>query len=166
MRATIVALAAIAAGLAFAQMDRAVDQTFVRDAAHANHFMLELCQLAEQKAMTSQAQNLAEQIMDDHEQLGDQLRSTVGSAATGVRTPPMRSSEDQATFERLASLQGTMFDAAWADVMRTQHDRLIALYQDQARRGSDMKLRRFAETTLPSEKRHRQMLDPNNFESR
>ena len=166
MRVTIVALAALAAGSAFAQVNQIVDQTFVRDAARANHAEIELCQLGEQKATTSQVRNLAERMLSDHQKVGDELRSTVGANAQGLMIPPQRSAEEQATWDRLMSLNGTAFDAAWTDVMRREHDKAIALFQDESRRGSDAKLKRFADTTLPSLKMHRQMLDNIHLESR
>src|SRR5581483_4081605 len=156
MRVTIVALAALTAGTAFAQMNQAVDQTFVRDAARANQAEIKLCQLALQKASGTEVRNLAQQMMDDHQKVGDRLRSTVGPEA--MMTPPQPSPEQQASYDKLASLDGPTFDSAWIDTMKKEHDKAIALFQDESRRGSDAKLKSFADTTLPSLKMHRQML--------
>jgi putative membrane protein len=65
--------------------------------------------------------------------------------------------KDQATYNRLASLNGPAFDRAYMTDMVKDHRQDIAEFKREAASGSDPALKQFASTTLPTLEQHLQL---------
>jgi putative membrane protein len=132
MRVVLVALGTLIAGVAFAQMRGSslskADQEFVNFAA----------------------------LIDDHKKVGDQLQQLSDRENFALPTEP--NADQRATYERLSKLSGAEFDSALLAELKTDHERAISLFQQEAQRGFNPQLRNFAQSTLPSLQHHDQMV--------
>lgn len=96
--------------------------------------------------------------------LGEEGRSEFARIDHGCRDrlfsrkgiPPERELADnlQNSLERLAQLKGGQFDQAFKQQVIEDHEKAIALFQKQAKQGTDMELKAFAEKHLPHLREH------------
>jgi putative membrane protein len=75
--------------------------------------------------------------------------------AKHVTLPSALTSEQKDTKDKLAKLNGSAFDRAYADAMVTDHQKAVALFTS-ASQSADADVKAFAGTTLPVLKQHLQ----------
>jgi len=149
-----VALAALAAGSAFAAVS-AADKTFATDAAQDGLAEVQLGQLAAQKASSPQVKEFAQRMVTDHTQANQELMQI--AAQEGVVLPTQVDSKHRNDMDTLRSLNGPQFDSAYMQHMLQDHQKDVAAFQKQAQGGSDPALKSFAQKQLPILQQHLQM---------
>lgn len=132
-----------------------VDQRFLRDAASANQAQIRLGQLAVDRGSTAKTRQLGQRVLDDHNQIADRLQTI--ASRLDVVLPGEPTATQKADFERLAILTGKQFDDAYVEMLKSDQQQAIALFQDEARDAVDPELERFAQSALPSLRRHEQL---------
>jgi putative membrane protein len=132
-----------------------IDEDFVKKATQASLSQIRLGQLALKNGSTAQVRKLGQVMIDDHQKATDRLRSI--ATREGLTLPMDVTAEQQATIDRLTALSGSQFDSAYMDQVKSDHEAQIALFQDEAKNGSDAQLKHFAQSTVPSLRRHQQM---------
>jgi putative membrane protein len=150
--AMVMALAPLAGTAAAA--DRAGADFMVR-AARAGAAEVELGRLATQRGDERDVRRFAEQMVNDHSRLGDDLRRL--AAREGVRLPVGMDANHRAALNRLRRMRGDAFDRAYARQMNSDHEQAVALFRQQARNGRDRDVRDFAQQALQTLEHHRQM---------
>jgi putative membrane protein len=156
MRVTLVAFVSLIASVAFAQLSN-VDQSFVGQAAQANLATVKLGELGVRKGSTSQVRSLAQNMIDDHQKLGEKLQSL--STRENFSLPAEPSAEQRATYERLSALSGVAFDRAFIDELKKGHEQTISLFQNESENGGDAQLKSFAQSSLPALRHHQMMVN-------
>jgi putative membrane protein len=87
-----------------------------------------------------------------HGAAGDQLKATAQKEK--VRLPMGISSKEQQTYDRLAKLNGSAFDRAYARKMVEDHEKDLSDFQNEANQGKDEKMQQWAAQTIPIIQEH------------
>jgi putative membrane protein len=95
----------------------------------------------------------AQVMIADHIRSSDALRQA--ATASGIKPPPFAITSDQAAFlSALQGLRGSDFDKAYASQQVLAHTQALAVTQSFASSGTDMNLRKAAQSNLPMIRRH------------
>jgi putative membrane protein len=159
MKSTPVAVAFVlltAAGAipAFATLSSA-DKTFATEASQGGLAEVELGQLALQKASSPQVKQFAQRMVTDHTQAIQDLMQVAKSQKLDL--PTQVDAKQRSEMDRLRSMSGPAFDAAYMQHMLQDHRKDVAEFQKQAQSGSDPALKGFAQKYLPALQQHLQM---------
>lgn len=130
----------------------APDRVFAQQAYSDNLAEVKLGRLAMQRGSTPEVRDLGRRMADDHSAALDALQRAAkqdGQPLT-TRLDPL----EQQKYDRLASLSGQAFDAAYVDQMRNAHEQAIELFRDEADRGARPALRAHARAELPTLQAH------------
>lgn len=130
----------------------AADIGWMQQEAHGAIFDFEASQLATKQAQSKQVRTFAQKIMDDDSSSGKML-STIAKA-NEVLLPEHPDAAQQTELDRLKSLTGAAFDAAYLKDMRTAcHDDLAA-EQTEARAVTDRALMKFVRHQQATDRTH------------
>jgi putative membrane protein len=178
MRMTLVMLATLTSGIAAAQVTpsertpsaevpppgqaqprasklAAIDQKFIEEAATTNLAQIKLGQLAVRRGTAAKVRELGQKMIDDHTKANDQLNKI--ATRTGIALPTEVTPEQKADYDRLSALSGDAFDQAYMDLVKTDQQQAISLFQDEAQSGVDPELKTLAKNTLPALRQHHQL---------
>ena len=128
------------------------DAHFAKEAAQGGMAEVKLGQLAEEKGSNNTVKNFGKRMVEDHSKAGDQLKGV--ASRESITLPTDISAKDQATYDRLAKLNGTAFDRAYARNMVKDHETDVAAFQKEANAGKDDSLKSFASETLTTLQDH------------
>ena len=128
------------------------DAHFAKEAAQGGMAEVKLGQLAEEKGSNNTVKNFGKRMVEDHSKAGDQLKGV--ASRESITLPTDISAKDQATYDRLAKLNGAAFDRAYARDMVKDHETDVAAFQKEANAGKDDSLKSFASETLPTLRDH------------
>ena len=133
----------------------AQDKMFVTEASGSGLAEVELGQLAQQQAASSEVKQFGQQMVQDHGQANQKLMALAKELGA---TPPEKPGEKaEATKRELEGMTGEKFDQGYIRAMIKDHDQAVALFQREAQEGQSEQLRKFAEATLPTLQEHLQM---------
>jgi predicted outer membrane protein len=127
-------------------------RVFLPKAASANEFEIVTGQLAQQKAQSAAIRDLGAMFVTDHTALlaqGAQVAQQLG-----VSAPPTLNGYQQAVVNRLSTLSGPAFDAAWLRAQLAAHQSALALNLAGAIRGENTAIRTLAQGALPVVAKH------------
>jgi len=185
--------------------ERLTSQQFAEKAAIGGQKEIRLSQIALQRSDNSDVKTFAQQMIQDHSEVGRQLMqvartkgiqlpatnafemelsSGVASAQTYRSTePPPRTLENDTQIPRreptgrasvqrlripetdleaarkLERLSGTEFDREYANDMRKDHHKTVAMFDQASKSLDDTELKKFAADTLPKLREHTRMAD-------
>lgn len=127
---------------------------FLAQAGSANQFEIESSQLALQSSQNAGVRSLANVLIADHTQLGQQV--TAAALAARLQPPPTTLlPAQQATLDQLrAAGMGTNFDMAYQQAQISAHEQAITLMQNYATSGDVPALRTAAGGAIPMMQRH------------
>src|ERR1700692_2649838 len=128
------------------------DAHFAKEAAQGGMAEVKLGQLAQEKGSNDSVKSFGKRMVDDHSKAGDKLKEV--ASRKSITLPNDLSAKDQATYDRLAKLNGAAFDRAYARDMVKDHETDIAAFQKEASAGKDESLKSFASETLPTLQDH------------
>jgi len=128
------------------------DVHFAKEAAQGGMAEVKLGQLAQEKGSNDSVKSFGKRMVDDHSKAGDKLKEA--ASRESITLPNDLSAKDQATYDRLAKLNGAAFDRAYARDMVKDHETDIAAFQKEASAGKDESLKSFASETLPTLQDH------------
>ena len=128
------------------------DAHFAKEAAQGGTAEVKLGQLAEEKGSNDTVKSFGKRMVEDHSKAGDKLKEV--ASRESITLPTDISAKDQATYDRLAKLNGTAFDRAYAREMVKDHETDVAAFQKEANAGKDDSLKSFASETLPTLQDH------------
>ncbi len=122
-----------------------LDREFVNNAALAGEVESDETRRALDDSARRDVKNVAAMLQRDHMSAEEELKSI--AQAQGMRLPaPGRSGE--------APNVGNYTDAGYISSQIEQHEKAIALFQNECRNGADSALKAFAAKTLPTLRRH------------
>src|SRR3954451_24013824 len=135
----------------------AADKAFATEAAHGGLAEVQLGQLAEQKATSSQIKEFAQRMVKDHTQANQELMQL--GKTENLNLPTQIDAKHKSEMDRLSAMSGNAFDTAYMQHMVQDHKQTIADFQKQVRSGSDPALRSFTQRYLPIIQQHLQMAE-------
>ena len=132
--------------------ESATDRAFMIQAAQSNLAEIELSQLALRRAASNDVKQYARQMIQDHRQANNQLSRL--AQQKGVTLPTETDAQHQALRAQLQQMSDSSFDRAYMTAMQADHDRAVALFQNQATQGRDPEVKAFAARILPKIQQH------------
>ncbi|HEY7187023.1 MAG TPA: DUF4142 domain-containing protein [Vicinamibacterales bacterium] len=133
----------------------AADLDFAKKAAAGGAAEVQVTELAQQKATSSDVKQLASRLHTDHMKANDELKKIASEKGWTLPTEP--TADQKAKKEKLEKLSGNAFDKAFVDMMVTNHKANIPNFERVASHGSDPDLKQFASSTVPTLKEHLEM---------
>lgn len=131
------------------------DRDFLRNAAGSGLADLQAAQLAMQSATSPEVRRFAQQVTQEQSASGARLAEI--AARKGVEMPAEPALVEQGRLKLLQAAEGAEFEQHYVDDLGVRgHQGLVALFQEQAERGQDPDLRRFAQQQLPQLRRQLQ----------
>ena len=128
------------------------DHHFVMDVAMDGMAEVELGQLAQQKADSSEVKDFAKRMVDDHGKANDELKSIASSK--NITWPTTIDAKHKAEHARLEKLSGAAFDRAYMQAMVSGHQNAVKAFRTESTSGKDADIKAFAAKTLPTIEEH------------
>jgi putative membrane protein len=129
------------------------DQEFVTRAAKDAE--VTLATLAQKKASTAKARELASQLRTDHERANAELMEIARRKGISVDIAPTDDQRQAAS--KLTDATGADFDRRYTDEMVQDHQKAVRLFEDYSNTGNDPDLKAFAAKVLPTLRHHLEM---------
>ena len=118
------------------------DKDFVKKALEGGTAEVELGQLAQQKSQSDDVKQFGQKMVDDHTQLGDQIKPI--AQQLGVKEPKEPSKKDKQLIAKLGALSGTQFDEAYIQAMLKDHKQDLKEFKDEAQLAQDPNVKQVA----------------------
>ena len=113
----------------------AMDRMFVGKAMQGSMAEVQLAQLTLQKSDNTQVKQFAQQMIDDHTKLNDQMKPV--AQQLGVSVPTQVSKKDRKVMANLQGLSGSAYDQAYIKDMVKDHKQDLSEFQAEASSGQD-----------------------------
>jgi len=128
------------------------DVQFVTRATQSGLTEIELAQIALQNSTNQAVIDFANQMIQDHTQMNQNLSEL--ATQKGIVVPTSISSSQQTIVTRLENLQGQKFDTAFRGQAVSSHRQAIQLFQNEASNGDDSDLQSFAQNNIAELQQH------------
>jgi putative membrane protein len=155
VRLTSLTLAALVLCAAAADEGALDDKTFVEKASAAGLAEVNAGRLAEKQASSADVKKFAKMMVEDHTKANKELNKLADGKRFKVATRMTK--EHQVMADKLAKLDGAQFDREYMAGQVKDHEEAVALFEKQAKSGTDADLKNWAEKTLPTLKKHLKM---------
>ena len=159
------AVALMASTLSFAQTGRdpssgsdmmakptSADAAFMKKLAIGNLAEVDAGRLASQKSDNQGIKDFAQEMVKDHSKNGNELKTL--AASQGVEVPTTIDSEHAAQSAKLGKANGKDFDSQYVRAQVRDHEKTVALLQQEIHSGKDSAVKDFAQKTLPVVNHH------------
>lgn len=123
------------------------DRDFITKAGENSLAEVELGRLAQQNASSTEIKQFGQRMADDHARANQEL--TALATSLGVTAPAHPGGKHAGDVKKLAKLVGPKFDHEYSAHMVKDHEKAIALFEKQAKKGDSEELKQFAAKTLP-----------------
>ena len=133
------------------------DTSFATKAAAGGLSEVQLGNLAKDHAASADVKQFGQTMVDDHTKANDELKDL--ASKKGITLPTKPNAKQQATYDRLAKLNGAAFDRAYMRDMVSDHRTDVAEFKHESEHGSDADMKAFAAKTLPTLEHHLQMAE-------
>ncbi len=133
----------------------AADDSFVAKAAIGGMTEVDAGGMAQQKGSSAAVKDFGQKMVEDHTKANDELKQI--ATAKSIAVPPAPDDKHKKAEAALAGKSGANFDRAFKAQMIADHKATIALFEDEANKGSDPELKAFAAKTLPDLRGHLKM---------
>jgi putative membrane protein len=141
-----------------AAVTRAPD--FIEKASISNQFEISSSRLALQNSQNEDVQSFARTMIEDHSQLGDQLKSVISTSSAKLKRPSVSmDSKHQRMLNELNKLSGDDFDKKYVAEQVAGHKEAAHLFDGYAHKGDNVDLKNFAQQNLPTIKEHLQHVE-------
>jgi putative membrane protein len=128
------------------------DAAFASEACQVGVTEVQIGKLAARNTNNRQVRALARKLTDDHARAEKELGQLF--VRKGIPPEETLARDLQSTVEKLAQLRGREFDVVFKEQVIEDHQKVIALFEKQARQGTDSELKAFAERHLPRLREH------------
>jgi putative membrane protein len=130
---------------------------FVMEAAGGGVKEVEAGRIASTRASNAEVKAFAQKMVDDHGKANEELKSLASSKQITLPDDAAAKAKHEKALARLEKLDAAAFDKAYMDEMVKDHQKTVALFEREAKSGSDAELKAFAEKTLPTLREHLKM---------
>jgi putative membrane protein len=132
------------------------DSDFMNEAAVGGMAEVDLGKLAASKASNAEVKKFGQLMVEDHTKANNELKAL--AAKKGVKLPTETDAEHKSTMDDLKGRSGADFDKEYVENMYEDHKEDVAAFEDEAQNASDPDVRAFASKTLPTLKKHLDMI--------
>ena len=130
------------------------DRHFIRKAMEANASEVAAGKLAAEKATNEDIKKFGERMAQDHSKAGEELKQIASELGVKLPANPAGKKKDKDEMKMLQRLKDEHFDAAYAKAQLMGHQKAVAMFRQEAQKGSAPQLKEFAEKTLPTLEEH------------
>lgn len=132
--------------------------SFIQSATIGNQFEISSSRLALQKSQNEDIKPFAQQMVNDHTQAANDMKTVIASeGATQPSQPTIAlDHEHQKMVDKLNKLSSVEFDKQYVKMQVKAHNDAVSLFRDYAKNGDNASLKSFAAQTLPTLKEHQQ----------
>lgn len=127
---------------------------FVRTASIANLYEIEAGRIAEQRAQSAEVKSLAQMIVRDHTQIGENMASTLKTSGLAIVPPDHLDAHHTELIQKLKAASARDFDQVYLRQQLTAHVEALKLMDGYAAHGDNAALRGLAGKTAPIIKHH------------
>jgi len=128
------------------------DATFVVNTANAGMTEIQAGQLAQQKGMAKDVKAYGSMMEKDHTAAADKLKAV--AASKNITLPSAIAPDMQKNIDDLQKKDGKDFDKAYISMMVDDHKKVISMFENEVKNGSDADIKAFANSTLPTLQHH------------
>jgi putative membrane protein len=132
------------------------DQSFLRKTMEDDMAQEQMGQLAAQKSQSDDVKQFGQKMAQIHEQLTDQLKPV--AKKLGVDEPKQPSKKDRQEIEKMQSLSGPDFDAAFIKAMMKDQQDDLKGFQNEAQGAQDPSVQQLAKMDAPVLNQHLEIL--------
>jgi putative membrane protein len=165
VKSAIIALAmSLPVGLALAADSKTsssklsgADSNFIKEAAQGGMMEVELGKAAQDKASNEKVKDFGKRMEQDHSKANDELKKVASDK--GVQLSSDLDKKHKSTLDKLTKLSGAEFDRQYMRDMVSDHKEDVKKFQNEADKGKDADLKKFASQTLPTLKEHLQLAE-------
>ncbi|HEY1234155.1 MAG TPA: DUF4142 domain-containing protein [Candidatus Binatia bacterium] len=133
------------------------DSGFIKEAAQGGMMEVELGKVAQDKASNEKVKDFGKRMEQDHSKANDELKKIASDK--GVQLPSDLDKKHKSKMDKLTKLSGAEFDRQYMRDMVSDHKDDIKKFQNEADKGKDADLKKFASQTLPTLKEHLQLAE-------
>ena len=109
-------------------------------------------EVAQEKAQDQRVKDFAAMMVQDHTKTNEELKSLV--AGKNITLPTAPGEPHLENIADLNSYTGADFDKEYMDLMVSDHEKAVSLFEDASEDVEDAELRAFAAKTLPALQKH------------
>ncbi len=128
------------------------DAQFLVNAAEINLEGIQLGQLAQQKGGTAEVKELGKMVEDVHTKSLNDLKRLANSKMITIPTSPTDDAKD--AYETLNKKSGNDFDKAYADMMVSEHEDAIDVFEEASTESYDADIKNWATVSLANLRTH------------
>jgi putative membrane protein len=132
-----------------------MDRMFVTKAMQGGMAEVQLAQLTMQKSENAQVKQFAQQMIDDHSKLNEQMKPV--AQQLGLSAPTQISKKDRKVMANLQGLSGSAYDQAYIKNMVKAHKQDLSEFQTEASSGQDQTVKDAANQGSKAIAQHLQM---------
>jgi putative membrane protein len=132
------------------------DSEFMVNAANGGMMEVAAGKLAQTKGKSQAVKDFGAKMVADHTAAGDELKAL--AAVKNVTLPSSPGEDEQKHLNDMEQMSGKDFDKHYIDMMVKDHDKTIEMFEDAAKNGKDAAVRDWATKTLPTLKKHGEMV--------
>jgi putative membrane protein len=115
---------------------------------------VKLSELANDRASDPKVKDFAKQMVTDHTQANDELKPIAES--NKIPVPTKLTGEHEVAYKHLEKLSGAKFDAAYVQIMVSDHDKTVSAFEEASSKSKDPSLKAFVDKTLPVLRQHKE----------
>src|SRR5688500_10126363 len=141
-----------AADPAATKADAAADGKFMEAAAQGGLTEIAASEIAEDRTKRDEVKHFAKMMIKDHKDVAKNLKSVTDKM--NIQLPKDYSAEQKAAIDKLKASSDAEFDGMYANMMVSDHKKMVTLFEDFSTSGSHADLKAFAKNTLPGLKSH------------
>jgi len=130
------------------------DSSWLVMASEANLAEVDAGKLAQSKAASTEIRQFAQQMVEDHTKSNQELTDL--AQKKGITLPTRADEKHRKSTADLADLSGLEFDRKYADMMVSEHEKAVALFESHSN-STDSDVKAFVDKTLPTLRHHLQM---------
>jgi putative membrane protein len=128
------------------------DADFITEAARGGMMEVQLGKAAQERAAKSQVKDFGRRMQTDHSKANSELKKI--AAKKDIKLPTDLEGKQKSTVDKLAKLKGDEFDREYMNTMVDDHKEDIEKFQQEADKGKDPDVKKFAKDHLPVLKKH------------
>jgi len=152
---TLLTLFATLAFLGWTSMVRADHTEFVQKAAVGGMAEVKMGQIASQQGENADVRKFGQRMVTDHTKAGLELMQI--AAKKNIAIPRELDKKHADMVSKFQASKGADFDKAYMSHMVKDHEEDVALFEKEAKNGTDPDVKAFAAKSLPTLKEHLQM---------
>jgi putative membrane protein len=133
------------------------DSQFMMQAASGSLMEIEAGKLAKKNAQSKEVSDFASRMIIDHTKANEELKAL--AVSKNISLPLSPETAEVKHLNEIGSLKGKDFDQQYVNMMISDHEKTINMFEDQIKHGSDVNVRKWATQTLPVLKEHRSLIN-------